>query len=982
MLKRSIFAVFGIVLLGAGGSAWAGLDPDLVGWWAFDEGQGTVANDGSGNNNHGTVNGGALWVTGQLGSALQFNGSNAYVGAPHIPLNSQSFTIAMWINPVLYTAQQIIFGQHESGSQNLSMHFRLGGPGGTGPAPGAVRMGFYSNDLNTAADVVKDNTWYHLTFWYDFAAQNRKIYVNGVETAQGAASPYLGASGETNIGRWHSGNAQWFQGIIDDVQIYHRALSDPEIQKIMTGLKDASLAVDPNPEDRAVDVPRDVVLAWTAGEFAARHDVYFGTVFDDVNTAGRAAPMDVLASQGQTATTYDPDGLLDYGQTYYWRIDEVNAAPDNTIFKGQVWSFTAEPFAYPLTNVTATASSAQADMGPENTVNGSGLDDSGQHSVDAKQMWLSTGVQPNWIRYEFDRVYRLHELRVWNQNQLIEAFVGFGAKDVTVEYSTDGATWTALADVPEFAQANGMPTYAANTVVSFDGVLAQQVRLTINSTWGGVPQCGLAEVQFTYVPVQGREPVPADGATGVSVDTTLDWRPGREATSHTVYFSIDSNAVADGSAPAESVTVHGYTPASLGFGTTYYWRVDEVGEAATYPGAVWSFTTQEYAVVDDFEGYTDDEGSRIYETWIDGYTDGLSGSTVGYFQAPFAEQTIIHGGGQSMPLIYDNTTFAFSEAKRTFDSAQDWTTRGLKTLAVHFAGSPGNDGQLYLKIDDTKVAYDGGQADLARGGWQAWNIDLSQVGNVSSVRSLTIGIEGAGATGTLYIDDIRLYPKTPEYITPVQPAATNLAAHYTFDEGTGTRVGDSSGNANHGTVNGDPQWVTGIRDGAMAFDGAGDFVDCGNGASLVIRDTITVACWIKVASFTRNWETILGMGDDSYRMSRSATTGNSIHFGCNGPTGGNLDARTIVTDDTWHHVALVYDGAYKIIYIDGVEDARAASTGQINASAYNLYIGENSQQTGRYLQGVVDDVRIYSRPLSPAEVAGLAGQTTPRHKPF
>jgi hypothetical protein len=112
-------------------------------------------------------------------------------------------------------------------------------------------------------------------------------------------------------------------------------------------------------------------------------------------------------------------------------------------------------------------------------------------------------------------------------------------------------------------------------------------------------------------------------------------------------------------------------------------------------------------------------------------------------------------------------------------------------------------------------------------------------------------------------------------------------------------------------------------------------------------------------------------------MSRGPGTGDSIHFGCNGPTGGNLNATTIVITDTWRHAALVYDGSNKIIYIDGVEDARVASTGSINVSTYNLYIGENSQQTGRYLTGLVDDVRIYNRALSPAEVAGLGGLTEP-----
>ena len=168
-------------------------------------------------------------------------------------------------------------------------------------------------------------------------------------------------------------------------------------------------ASTPSPADKATDVPRDVVLGWTAGKFAAQHDVYLGTTFADVNAADRTNPKGVLVSQAQDGTTYDSASLLDFGKTYYWRVDEVNAAPSTTIVKGTVWSFTAEPYAYPVKNITATASSAQLGMGPENTVNGSGLDASDQHGVDLATMWMSTGAQPNWIQYQFDRVYKLTE---------------------------------------------------------------------------------------------------------------------------------------------------------------------------------------------------------------------------------------------------------------------------------------------------------------------------------------------------------------------------------------------------------------------------------------------------------------------------------------------------------------------------------------------------------------------------------------------
>ena len=126
-----------------------------------------------------------------------------------------------------------------------------------------------------------------------------------------------------------------------------------------------------------------------------------------------------------------------------------------TVVKGRVWSFTAEPVSYPLTSVTVTASGASVGMGPEKTIDGSGLSANDEHSTEPTQMWLTskTGPQPVWIQYAFDKVYRLDKMWVWNSNQVMESMLGFGAKNVTVEYSTDGTTWTTLGDF-EFAQAS------------------------------------------------------------------------------------------------------------------------------------------------------------------------------------------------------------------------------------------------------------------------------------------------------------------------------------------------------------------------------------------------------------------------------------------------------------------------------------------------------------------------------------------------
>jgi regulation of enolase protein 1 (concanavalin A-like superfamily) len=466
---------------------------------------------------------------------------------------------------------------------------------------------------------------------------------------------------------------------IDDVKWYEGDYV-PTVPKNMPG------AAKPTPDDKATDVPHDPVLSWKAGPFADTHNVYLGASFEDVN----AADVGQAASKGQSATAFKPADPLEYGQTYYWRVDEVNAPPSTAVFKGDVWSFTVEPYAYPITGITATASSFEKSTTmPVNTINGSGLTND-LHGTSTSTMWVSSmaGAQPTWIQYQFDKTYKLYELWVWNHNSDFEPVLGYGFKDVTIEYSTDGTTWTLLKDV-QFAQAPAAAGYAHNTTVDMGGVMAQYVKLTANSNWSsvGLKQYGLSEVRFYYVPVEARAPQPAQNTQGVAVDSTLDWRPGREATSHQVVFGTDEAAVADGTATTETVTDHGFAPGALDFGTVYYWKVDEVG-ADTYPGSIWSFTTQQYAVVDDFETYTDIEGNRIYEAWIDGWTNG-TGSVVGYLQAPFAETVVLHGGKQAMPFEYNNVnTPYYSEAQRTFDTPMDWTVSGADTLALWYRGYP------------------------------------------------------------------------------------------------------------------------------------------------------------------------------------------------------------------------------------------------------------------------------------------------------
>jgi hypothetical protein len=762
----SFVLVLGLVLTSGANAA----DANLVGCWMLDEGSGNVAYDSSGAGNHGTING-ATWVEeGKINSALLFDRGD-FVEVPHSESLSitKEITVMAWSNCTDISENPTVVGK---GSGAPTVHFELSLQGGGG------FWQFKYTDAWVECIMTPGPTlgeWHHIAGTFDGETGTFKCYLDGELGGELESSREDLPENDlpVTIGKRINPEGRFMKGMIDDVRIYNQALTEVEIQEAMIGIPPIppGPASNPSPANEATDVLRDdVILNWSPGKFAYKHDVYFGTIFDDVNTAYMANSLDVLVSQGQDANSYDA-GILDFGQSYYWRADEVNGAPDNTVFKGQVWSFTAEPYSIPVETITVTASSSNADnMGPENTINGVGLDELDQHSTEATEMWLSGMGDPTpSIQYEFDKAYKLNELLVWNSNQVIEAFLGLGAKDVVIESSLDGVAWMILEGATQFAQAPGAADYTANTIVDFGGALAQYVKITINGGHGMLPQYGISAVRFLYIPTFARDPQPADGDITEGADVLLSWRAGREAASHQVYLGTDAENLQQ----VDAAVKNSFDARALNYDTTYYWQIVEINEAetpSTYTGPVWSITTPAYGTVDSFDQY-DDKCKRIFFAWEDGLghnggedvedcdvaasNGNGGGSIVGNSVAPFAEKTIVSAGSQSLPLAYDNA-FGASEATLALDG-QDWTAGGIKSLSLQVFGATENSGQLYLKINDAKI--DNGAPDISQPGWQPWIIDLSSVGgNLQDVTTLSIGIGGANAAGLVYIDEIRLYP--------------------------------------------------------------------------------------------------------------------------------------------------------------------------------------------------------------------------------
>ncbi len=473
----------------------------------------------------------------------------------------------------------------------------------------------------------------------------------------------------------------------------------------------------PNPADGDMLEDTWANISWKPGGRAVSHDVYIGENFDDVNDGAEST------FQGNQVATFlvvgfpgfpYPDGLVP-GTTYYWRIDEVNDTEPNSPWKGPVWSFSIPP--------STTYNPDPAD---------------GAESVDPD-------VQLSWTP-------------------------GFGAKLHTVYFGDN------FDDVDNAA--GGLPQGTANYTPG-------PLKLAKTYYWR-VDEFDVIETykgdvwSFTTEGAVGN-PDPSNGAVDVKHTPILTWSPGVYSASHQVYFGADEDAVknADTGSPeykgSGDLGAESYEPEKLVWNSTYYWRIVEannVNPDSPWTGSLWSFTTANFLVVDDFESYNDidppEAGSnRIFEAWLDGYEIPTNGALVGNDLPPYAEQSIVHSGIQSMPYIYDNSV-GNSEATHALTYPRDWTENGVNKLTIWFRGDPANAAEtLYVALNGSAVVSHDNPNAAQINKWTEWNIDLQafadQGVNLANINTIALGLGNknnpqAGGSGKMYFDDIRLYP--------------------------------------------------------------------------------------------------------------------------------------------------------------------------------------------------------------------------------
>ncbi len=321
-------------------------DPSLVGFWKFEEADGTLF-DQSDNHNDGTPFNGVLYQqAGREGYALEFDGADDYIVVGTTGRPTDTFSFGGWfktsatheIDPESASGtggvnnQRYAFDPQHGGDSDAGAGLSIGTNGvsvyehGSGYMPATA---VYETDLG--------DDWNHIMIIYD--NKQPTIYLNGSAVRTGFSSPRAIVNSPIQIGGMAYG---YFEGLMDEVRIYNRVLSPAEIGRLAARPK----AWSPEPTSGAMYSDTWVSMSWQAGYFAVSHDVYLGDNFDDVNDGTRDSDvfrdnLDLIAPfyfAGFSPYAY-PDGLVP-GTTYYWRIDEVNEADPNSPWKGDVWSFT------------------------------------------------------------------------------------------------------------------------------------------------------------------------------------------------------------------------------------------------------------------------------------------------------------------------------------------------------------------------------------------------------------------------------------------------------------------------------------------------------------------------------------------------------------------------------------------------------------------------------------------------------------------
>ena len=911
--------------------------PGLVGAWAFDEGAGTTTADASGRGNAGTVVG-ASWTTqGRYGNALSFNGSSSMIRvADSASLDlTTAMTLSAWIRP---TASQ---GGWRTILQRETDAYFLNASNDTGPLrpSGGGTLGWTTQILSgpTASPV---DAWTHVALTYDNATL--KLFVNGTQVASRTT---IGAIQATDSPLWIGGNnpyGEFFQGLIDEVRVYDRGLTQADIQA------DMNVGIVPTAGDTSPPSAPTGLNATANG--SGRIDLNWTASTDNVSVSGyrvercQGANCTNFAQVATpTATSYSDTGLS-ASSTYRYRVRASDQAGNLSTYSS---------IATATTPAVSDTSPPSAPTGLNATANGSGRIDlnwtastdnvsvsgyrvercQGANCTNFAQVATPTATSYSDTGLSASSTYRY-------QVRAVDPSGNLGGYSSIATATTAAAADTTAPSAPAALSATALSTTRIDLswTASTDNVSVSGYR---------VERCqGTNCTNFAQV---GTPSATEFSNTGLQANTNYRFR----------VRAID----AAGNLSAYSAIV---TRRTLAPDTTRPTAPTGLSATAAGPNRIdlnWTASTDNVSVsgyrVERCQGANCTNFAQVATPTATSYSDtGLSASSTYRYRVRASDQA---GNLSTYSSIATATTPAVSDTSPpSAPTGLNATANGSGRIDLNWTASTDNVSVSGYRVERCQGANCTNFAQVATP--TATSYSDTGLSASSTYRYQVRAVDPSGNLGG--------YSTAAEATTAAAPPTPpGLVGAWAFDEGAGTTTADASGRGNAGTVVG-ASWTTQGRYGnALSFNGSSSMIRVADSASLDLTTAMTLSAWIRPTASQGGWRTILQRETDAYFLNASNDTGPLRPSG-GGTLGGTtqiLSGPTASPVDAWTHVALTYDNATLKLFVNGTQVASRTTIGAIQATDSPLWIGGNNPY-GEFFQGLIDEVRVYDRGLTQADI--------------
>ncbi|HEY6504384.1 MAG TPA: Ig-like domain-containing protein [Chitinophagaceae bacterium] len=904
--------------------------PGVITELRCNEGTGTATADASGNTHNGTLTNGPTWGAGKYGQGINLDGANDYINiADHANFTltpTVSYSWSAWVRNNNFNQWSTVWSQTVNTSNFFYFYTHTSNDAEAGPVTNGVSVYWYSGTsklvIHSNNNVLTAGQWSYIAVTYDasLAQANRfTIYVNGVDVTNRTdvvSSGTIAAIDPTNtrIGS----NQPWgeyLNGSVDEVRYYRRLLSSAEVQSDMNigSISDTEAPTVNITAPVAGNVSTTINVNANAADNIGVTGVQF--LLDGVNLGAEDVTAPYTVSWNTTTATNGSHNLTARAR------DAAGNITTSAVVAVNVANFDTEP---PTVNITSPAA---GNVSATINVNATATDNIGVAGVQFLLDGVNLGAEDIAAPYTVS----------WNTTTAAN-----GSHNLTARArDAAGNTTTSVAVVVNVNNGDIVPP-----TVSITSPGAGNVSATISVDAAAADNIGVSGVQFLLDGVNL-------GAEDVTAPYTVSWNT-TTTTNGNHSLTARARDAAGNTTTSAAITVNVSNP-----------DITFPAVSITSPAA-----GNVSATINVNATATDNVGVVGVQFLLDGINLGAEDVLVPY-SVSWNTTTVANGSHSLTARARDaagnmTTSAAVSVNVNNFIDTEAPTVSITAPAAGNVSATINVNANAGDNVGVTGVQFllDGvnlGAEDVAA----PYSVSWVTTGATNGSHVLTARARDAAGNTTI------------SAAVNVTVNNTNLVAAYGFNENTGTTATDNSGNNNNGTLTNGPAWSASGRYGsAILFDGTNDYININDANSLDLTNGMTLEAWVNPSNLT-GFKTVIckdrTTSNYTYTLAANNNTTNvnnqrpnsRIRIGSNNRT---VTGTTKLALNTWTHIASTYDGTTMRLYINGVQVSTFATTGNITVTTNPLRIGGTTALAAQYFAGRIDEVRIYNRALSQAEI--------------